>query len=136
MARCKDCLHYEACESQVPKTFWDSETFYYHCKCFKDHNRFVELPCKVKDLIDTIISHNEIVGIWERRKNKEERYDVLLWRGMAWDIPKEYLDRTFLKIFGTVPESITKADTVNIAVTPILISGEEAEQALKESEKC
>lgn len=122
MASCKDCLHYEACESQVPKTFWDSETFYYHCKCFKDRNRFVELPCKVKDLIDTIISHNEIVGIWERRKNKKGRYSVLLWRGMAWDIPKEYLDRTFLKIFGTVPESITEADTVNIAVTPILIS--------------
>ena len=54
---------------------------------------------------------------------------------MAWDIPKEYLDRTFLKIFGTVPESITDADTVNIVITPLLISDseEEAEQALKES---
>lgn len=46
MASCKDCLHYEACKSQVPRTFWDSETFYYHCKCFKDRTRFVELPCK------------------------------------------------------------------------------------------
>lgn len=51
MASCKDCLHYEACESQVPKTFWDSETFYYHCKCFKDRNKFVELPCKVGDRV-------------------------------------------------------------------------------------
>ena len=93
----------------------------------------MDLPCKVKDLIDAIISHNEIVGIWERRKNKEGRYHALLWKGMAWDIPEEYLDRTFLKIFGTVPESITDADTVNIAVTPILIS-EEDEQALKGSD--
>lgn len=103
------------------------------CDYFKNRNRFVELPRVVKDLIDRVISHNEIVAIWERRKNKEGRYDVLLWRGMAWDIPKEYLDRTFLKIFGTVPESITEVDTVNIAVTPVLISAEEAEQALKES---
>lgn len=100
------------------------------CDYFKDRTRFVELPCKVKDLIDTIIGHNEIVAIWERRKNKEGRYHALLWKGMAWDIPEEYLERTFFKIFGTVPESITEADTVNIAVTPILISAEEAERAL------
>ena len=51
MASCKDCIHYEACESQVPRTFWNSETFYYHCKCFKDRTRFVELPCKVGDVV-------------------------------------------------------------------------------------
>lgn len=51
MASCKDCLHYEACESQVPRTFWNSETFYYHCKCFKDRTRFVELPCNVDDTV-------------------------------------------------------------------------------------
>ena len=89
-------------------------------------------PCKVKDLIDTIIGHNEVVGIWERRKGEEGRYHVLLWRGMAWDIPEEYLNRTFLKIFGIVPESMSTADTVNIAITPILKPREEAEQALKE----
>lgn len=55
----------------------------YCCPDFKDRNSFVELPCKVKDLIDTIICHNEIIGIWERRKNKEGRYSVLLWRGMV-----------------------------------------------------
>ena len=105
------------------------------CDYFKDRNRFVDLPCKVKDLIDAIISHNEIVGIWERRKNKEGRYHALLWKGMAWDIPEEYLDRTFLKIFGTVPESIAEADTINIAVTPILKSVEETRRALNSSEK-
>lgn len=91
-------------------------------------------PCKVKDLIDTIIGHNEVVGIWERRKGEEGRYHVLLWRGMAWDISEEYLNRTFLKIFGIMPESMSTADTVNIAITPILKPREEAEQALKERE--
>lgn len=127
---CKECIHNDICDLQ--KFIIENRD---SCEHFKDRNRFVELPCKVKDLIDKVISHNEIVAIWERRKNKEGRYSVLLWRGMAWDIPKEYLDRTFLKIFGTVPESITEADTVNIAVTPILISEEEAEQSLKESEQ-
>lgn len=51
MASCKDCIHYEACKSQVPRTFWDSETFYHDCKYFKDRTRFVELPCKVGDKV-------------------------------------------------------------------------------------
>lgn len=126
---CKECIHNDICDLQ--KFIIENRD---SCEHFKDRNRFVELPRVVKDLIDKVIDHNEIVAIWERRKSKEGRYSVLLWRGMAWDIPEEYLDRTFLKIFGTVPESITEADTVNIAVTPILKSVEEAEQALKESE--
>lgn len=135
MASCKECLHKEACNHWLQKDnkhLGAVEGFI--CEHFKGRTRFVELPCAVKDLIDTIISHNEIVGIWERRKNKEGRYHALLWKGMAWDIPEEYLDRTFLKIFGIVPGSITEADTVNIAVTPILKSVEEAEKALKERE--
>ena len=136
MASCKDCLSYGVCNEHWLGTgnmpnLCSEEII---CEHFKDLNRFVDLPCKVKDLIDAIISHNEIVGIWERRKSKEGRYSVLLWQGMAWDIPEEYLDRTFLKIFGTVPESITEADNVNILVTPILKSVEEAEQSLKKSE--
>lgn len=130
MASCKDCIHDNVCDkmNKIECGLLNK------CEYFKDRTRFVELPCAVKDLIDTIISHNEIVGIWERRKNKEGRYHALLWKGMAWDIPEEYLDRTFLKIFGIVPGSITEADTVNIAVTPILKSVEEAEKALKERE--
>ena len=133
MATCKDCLHDEACDIYAGDLHKEGAE---KCICFKDRNRFVELPCAVKDLIDKVIGHNEIVAIWERRKNKEGGYHALLWKGMAWDIPEEYLDRTFLKIFGTVPESITEADNVNILVTPILKSVEEAEQVLKESEKC
>lgn len=133
MASCKDCLSCKVCyRTQVEGIPECTEVR--DCPHFKDRNRFVELPYVVKDLIDKVVGHNEIVAIWERRKNKEDWYHTLLWKGMAWDIPEEYLDRTFLKIFGTVPESITDADTVNIAVTPILISEEEAEQALNGSD--
>ena len=117
MATCKDCLHNEACDIYAGDLNKDGAE---KCVCFKDRNRFIELPCKVKNLIDTIIGHNEIVGIWERQKNKYGSYSILLWRGMAWDIPEEYLGRTFLKIFGIAPEKIGEADTVNIEVTPIL----------------
>jgi len=71
MASCKDYIHEEVCN------YFDvdlNEEGAEKCVCFKDRNRFVELPCKVKDLIDTISSHNEIVGIWERRKSKERYY--------------------------------------------------------------
>lgn len=124
MARCKDCIHEEVCSIFSDDLNEDGAE---KCICFKDGNRLIHLPCAVKDLIDKVIGHNEIVAIWERRKSKEGRYSILLWRGMAWDIPKEYLDLTILKIFGTVPESITEADTVNISVTPISKSEEEVE---------
>lgn len=127
---CKNCIKEDVCK--VAEDFYKQPVYGMYiedCDYFKDRNRFVELPCKVKDLIDAIISHNEIVGIWERRKDKDNRYHALLWKGMAWDIPEEYLDRTFLKIFGTVSESITEADTVNISVTPILKSVEEVKES-------
>lgn len=133
---CKNCIKADVCE--IAKEFEKEpvdEMYIEGCDYFKDCTRFMELPCKVKDLIDKVIGHNEIVAIWERRKGEEGRYSVLLWQGMAWDIPEEYLARTFLKIFGTVPDNITKADTVNIAVTPILKLVEEAERALNSSEK-
>ena len=132
---CKNCIKEDVCK--IAEDLYKEPVYGMYiedCDYFKDRNRFVELPCKVKDLIDAIISHNEIVGIWERRKDKEGRYHILLWKGMAWDIPEEYLDRTFLNIFGIVPESITEVDTVNISVMPILKSIEEDEQIIKESE--
>ena len=65
MTSCKDCIHYEACKSQVPRTFWDSETFYHDCKYFKDRNRFVELPCKVGDTIYEITERKRN-GKWNK----------------------------------------------------------------------
>ena len=74
------------------------------------------IPYEVKDIIDTIISHNEIVALWVKEETEDVRYDKRIWRGMAWEIPKQYMDCKFEKIFGTVPESIVEADTVNIRI--------------------
>lgn len=49
-------------------------------------------------------------------KTEDVRNDKQIWRGMAWEIPKTYRGCKFLKIFGTVPESICEADTINIRI--------------------
>lgn len=76
-------------------------------------NGVVVLPCKVEDIIDKIISHNEDIALWHKT---EERNSKLLWRGMAHEIPDEHKTSLFKRIFGTVPETIAEADTVNILV--------------------
>ena len=74
------------------------------------------IPCEVGDLIDKVFSHNEIVALWCEEKTEDVRYDKQIWRGMAWDMPRGYRGCKFLKIFGTVPESIVEADTINIRI--------------------
>lgn len=71
----------------------------------------------VKDIIDNIISHNEIIAIWTFDKGECCHYRQ--WRGMAWDLEKKRPDlfnSKFVKIFGVVPESIVEADTINIEI--------------------
>jgi hypothetical protein len=72
--------------------------------------------CEVKDIIDTIISHNEIVALCVEEETEDVRYDKQIWRGMAWDIPNSYKGCRFVKMFGTVPESIAESDTINIRI--------------------
>lgn len=48
MASCKDCMHEKVCN------YFDgdlNEEGAEKCVCFKDLNRFVELPCKVGDTV-------------------------------------------------------------------------------------
>lgn len=82
--------------------------------------RCVVLPCKVGDTVDRLFSHNEIIAIWEEHKNEEASPKYLLWKGMAHALPAEYSERVFLRVFGTIPESMWSADVINILVTPII----------------
>ena len=66
---------------------------------------------KIKQAIDKIISHNEIVALWAET---DKHFSILLWRGMAHRIPKEYENFRIDKIFGTIPEGLHLADTINI----------------------
>ena len=113
MTSCKDCLHYEACESQVPKTFWDSETFYYHCKCFKDRNRFVELPCKVGDKVYYFYSDSNY-----------KKYEVCEIVGFHID---KYRTAFQIELCG-----YKRLVDTEFLGEKIFLTREEAEQALKE----
>ena len=52
----------------------------------------INIPCKVVDLIDTLISHNELIALWSIEDpygNEENKnYSYLEWRGMAHKIPE------------------------------------------------
>lgn len=65
----------------------------------------------VKDLIDNIISHNEVVSIWKPLSTQSSEE---IWHGMAHAMPVHIANLTFKRIFGTIPEHITQADTINI----------------------
>ncbi|WP_293969737.1 hypothetical protein [uncultured Ruminococcus sp.] len=106
MASCKDCIHYEACKSQVPRTFWDSETFYHDCKYFKDRTRFVELPCKVGDTVFVVNGFKEI-----------EEFEV-----------DYYVVKKNVISVGMVDDGEYEIETV-------FLTREEAERALNNSEK-
>lgn len=63
--------------------------------------------------IDNIFSHNERIAIW-RPITKVE--DILIWQGMAHELPRDLLAIKEWKIFGTVCESIIDSDVINIRI--------------------
>ena len=90
----------------------------------EEQGLLLRLPCRLGDIIDRIISHNEIVTLMFETEVCSFRGLQHFWHGMAWNIPKEYLELPFVKIHGVVPDKITEADTIWIEVR------KEAEQAL------
>lgn len=68
---------------------------------------------KLKDTIDKIFSHNEVLAIWRK---DDDRRDICEWTGMAWQLPYHYKDVENWKIFGVIPDSIYEADKINIRV--------------------
>jgi hypothetical protein len=97
------------------------------------------MPCKVADLIDVIISHNERVGIWVEYRNGDESGCALLWKGMAHELPRQHLNSRFVRIFGLTPETIMDADIINIIVeipTPVTTNEPTTEQIVQALRYC
>ena len=57
MASSKDCMHEEVCNIFSGDLNEDGAE---KCVCFKDRNRFVELPCKVGDTVFVVNGFKEI----------------------------------------------------------------------------
>ena len=82
----------------------------------EEQGLLLRLPCKLGDIIDKIISHNETVTLMFETEVCSFRGLQHFWHGTAWTIPKEYLELPFVKIHGVVPDKITEADTIWIEV--------------------
>ena len=91
----------------------------------------LKLPISIENAVDKLFSHNEIISLWREERENGISVHKRIWYGMAWDIPEELKNCKFVKIFGTIPESIVHADIINIEV----VLSEEAEKALAEMEK-
>lgn len=73
----------------------------------------MKIMYQVEDIINNIIDDNEEISLWV--KSNQITYKKI-WNGMAYEIPEEYKKKTFLKIFGTFPQTIIEADVINILV--------------------
>ena len=72
---------------------------------------------KLKKAIGNIFSHNEIVGIWKMKKDEYgNKCSTLVWRGMAFELPKKYLRSKNWKIFGTIPDNTSDMLLINIHI--------------------
>ena len=114
------------------RNLWAMADLHSRLKAYEDAEEqglLLRLPCRLGDIIDRIISHNETVTLMFETEVCSFRGLQHFWHGTAWTIPKEYLELPFVKIHGVVPDKITEADTIWIEVR------KEAEQALVRMEK-
>ena len=123
---CKDCIHYEICNR------WDNwnDEFYadgnsdrcHDYSRFKDKSLFIELPCKVGDVV-YVIKNNKICAkdivyynkIHSRVAEQNEEY---------WHCVDK--DRISINVITFYPENIGKT---------VFLTKEEAEAKLKELNK-
>lgn len=103
MASCKDCMHEEVCNIFSGDLNEDGAE---KCVCFKDRNRFVELPCKVGDTVFVVNGFKEIDEL-------EVDYYVV----------------------GKNVISVGMVDDGEYEVETVFVTREEAEQSLKEREE-
>lgn len=69
-------------------------------------------PLKIREMIDWIFSHNELVTIW---KDCDARHNVKVWEGEAWRIPPR-LAMCRGVIIGILREEAEHMDYINIKI--------------------
>lgn len=87
MVTCKDCLHNHVCalwraqEGQEAKSWSDSDDW--DCDYFADKSRFIELPCKVGDVVWVLnqrlgqVFENTVTGIYIKSESDSENHVTL-----------------------------------------------------------
>ena len=98
MPTCKDCLHYEVCQFHIDE---ETKLTVNECEYFKDRSKFIELPCKVGDMVYYFFNDNlseycevPIAGFHIDRYRIAFEIEIL---GQKFFIDTEFLDeRVFL----------------------------------------
>ena len=113
MMLCKDCVHYEVCKDYVESAldglqYNDSQMNGDDCEFFKDRSRFVELPCKVGDLI----------------------YIIKKARGLS--VRGAKVNSITITESGKIQVSCYRSSFIGLWSDDAFATKEEAEQALKE----
>ena len=70
-------------------------------------------PIELSDAIGCIFSHNEILPLF-RQDPSTSNMSVEIWRGMAHELPQEYLTCKDWRIFGSLCETLDDSDVINI----------------------
>ena len=68
---------------------------------------------KLKNAVGKLYCHNEIVALWFET---DQGFKTLMWRGEVWRIPEKFEKLRIARFFGTIPQSILEADTINILI--------------------
>lgn len=123
MINCKNCLHYEACDywlSREAKHLNSDEGFV--CSHFADRTEWLRLPCKVGDIVYKIsFVHKNITPL---------TVDGFLCNLSSWKVHCIHLIPSWV---GNQKEHIYIA--FSSFGKRVFLTHEEAEKALKESEK-
>ena len=87
MATCKECVHNNICNIKQrynhPK--YALQHIEKYCKHFKDRSRFVELPCKVGDVIFCTAMKKIYQGIVSRIELDDEGFAIITTDGYCFD---------------------------------------------------
>lgn len=118
--KCEDCIHSGVCKAECQPAPL-SDTFTYECECiekycgdFKARSRFVELPCKAGDIV-YLITDEDVSPVHIDRVRIDE-YSVMF----DW--------------YNFYTNEVGSFNLIEIG-RYIYLSGNEAEQALKERGK-
>lgn len=111
MATCKDCLHFEVCD--------DYQRRLANCNHFKDRSKFIELPCKVGDILYHPVPLRNIIA--EYRIKSFQIYSNCVW--VNWNLVDGVATINFSGIYA------------NEIGKTVFLTQEEAEQAFKEREQ-
>lgn len=82
---CKDCIHFESCKNLYETHGEGLSGDSYVCDFFKDRSRFVELPCKLGDVIFCTTMGKIHQGIVGRIELDNEGFAIITTDGYCFD---------------------------------------------------